>query len=203
MPELSPSAVVSPSYADRPQITTTAAAPRMRVVMLGGCAQQVLRPSINEATMRLLTRLGCEVVVAENAGCCGALVHHMGLEHEGHEAAKRNIAAWEAAEAKHLEYSEKLAKATEEIAGITDSIRREGELERDKIIAAAKELAVNVEQEAENKAAGVVAKARTELREEAASLAVELAEDMLKKQVSAEDQNRLVDEYMQKVGEIH
>ena len=112
-------------------------------------------------------------------------------------------AAKEAAEAKHLEYSEKLAKATEEIASITDSIRREGELERDKIIAAAKELAINVEQEAENKAAGVVTKARTELREEAASLAVEIAEDMLKKQVSADDQKRLVDEYMQKVGELH
>jgi F-type H+-transporting ATPase subunit b len=112
-------------------------------------------------------------------------------------------AAKEAAEAKHLEYSEKLAKATEEIASITDSIRREGELERDKIIAAAKELAINVEREAENKAAGVVTKARTELREEAASLAVELAEDMLKKQVSADDQKRLVDEYMQKVGELH
>lgn len=112
-------------------------------------------------------------------------------------------AAKEAAEAKHLEYSEKLAKATEEIASITDSIRREGELERDKIIAAAKELAINVEQEAENKAAGVVTKARTELREEAASLAVELAEDMLKKQVSADDQKRLVEEYMQKVGELH
>ena len=112
-------------------------------------------------------------------------------------------AAKEAAEAKHLEYSEKLAKATEEIAGITDSIRREGELERDKIIAAAKELAIKVEQEAENKAAGVITKARTELREEAASLAVELAEDMLKKQVSADDQKRLVEEYMQKVGELH
>ena len=112
-------------------------------------------------------------------------------------------AAKEAAEAKHLEYSEKLAKATEEIASITDSIRREGELERDKIISAAKELAINVEQEAENKAAGVVTKARTELREEAASLAVELATDMLKKQVSADDQERLVEEYMQKVGELH
>ena len=112
-------------------------------------------------------------------------------------------AAKEAAEAKHLEYSEKLAKATEEIAGITDSIRREGELERNKIIVAAKELAIKIEQEADNKASGVVAKARADLREEAASLAVELAEDLLKKQVTADDQKRLVDEYMQKVGELH
>jgi F-type H+-transporting ATPase subunit b len=112
-------------------------------------------------------------------------------------------AAKEAAEAKHQEYSEKLAKATEEIADIAESIRREGELEREKILAAAKEMAEKIEKEAENKASGVVANARTELREEAARLAVELAEDMLKKQVSTDDQKRLVDEYMQKVGELH
>lgn len=112
-------------------------------------------------------------------------------------------AAKAAAEAKHLEYSDKLAKATEEIEAIAVSIRRDGEVERDKILAAAKEMAVKIEQEADNKAASVVTRARTELREEAARLAVELAEDMLKKQVSAEDQKRLVDEYMQKVGEIH
>ena len=112
-------------------------------------------------------------------------------------------AAKEAAEAKHREYSAKLAKATEEIAVISDSIRREGELEREKIITAAKELAVKIEQEADNKASSVVAKARIELREEAASLAVELREDLLKKKVSADDQKRLVDEYMQKVGELH
>ena len=112
-------------------------------------------------------------------------------------------AAKAAAEAKHKEYSEKLAKATEEIAGITEAIRREGEVERDKIIAAAKDMADKIEREADNKAAGVVAKARIELREEASRLAVELAEDMLKKQVSADDQKRLVEEYMQKMGELH
>ena len=112
-------------------------------------------------------------------------------------------AAKAAAEAKHKEYSEKLAKATEEIAAITEAIRREGELERDKIIAAAKDMADKIEREADNKAAGVVAKARIELREEASRLAVELAEDMLKKQVSADDQKRLVEEYMQKMGELH
>jgi F-type H+-transporting ATPase subunit b len=111
--------------------------------------------------------------------------------------------AKEAAEAKHREYSEKLAKATEEIATLTEAIRRDGELEREKILAAAKQLAVKIEKEADNKAFSVVAKARIELREEAARLAVELAEDMLKKQVSADDQKRLVDEYMQKVGELH
>ncbi len=112
-------------------------------------------------------------------------------------------AAKEAAEAKHLEYSEKLATATDEIEKLSASIRHDGEVEREKILAAAKEMAVKIEQEADNKASSVVAKARIELREEAAKLAVELAEDMLTKQVSGEDQKRLVDEYMQKVGELH
>lgn len=112
-------------------------------------------------------------------------------------------AAREAAEAKNREYSEKLAKATEEIEDIAASIRREGELERDKIVTAAKEMAEKIEKEAESKAAGVVASARAELREEAANLAVELAEELLKKQVSADDQKRLVEEYMQKMGELH
>ena len=48
------------------------------MALLAGCAQQVLAPEINAATIRLLTRLGCEVVVAEGAGCCGSLNHHMG-----------------------------------------------------------------------------------------------------------------------------
>ena len=103
----------------------------------------------------------------------------------------------------YLEYSEKLTKATEEIENITASIRHDGEVEREKILAAAKEMAVKIEQEADSKASSVVANARKELREEAARLAVDLAEDLLKKQVSADDQKRLVDEYMQKMGELH
>jgi glycolate oxidase iron-sulfur subunit len=64
-----------------------------------GCAQQVLRPAINEATVRLLTRLGCEVVVAEGAGCCGALAHHIGETASAEAAARANVAAWERADA--------------------------------------------------------------------------------------------------------
>lgn len=101
MLELAPCRINQPSAVDAAQVCRPEGAPRMRVALLSGCAQQVLRPSINEATVRLLTRLGCEVVIAENMGCCGALVHHMGLEQQSHQAAKRNIAAWEQAEQKH------------------------------------------------------------------------------------------------------
>ena len=59
-------------------------AQRARVALLAGCAQQVLAPEINDATIRLLTRLGVEVVVPRGAGCCGALTHHMGQHDAAH-----------------------------------------------------------------------------------------------------------------------
>ena len=67
---------------------------RARVALLAGCAQQLLAPQINAATIRLLTRMGVEVVVAPGAGCCGALTHHMGKHDPGMAAARANIAAW-------------------------------------------------------------------------------------------------------------
>ena len=109
----------------------------------------------------------------------------------------------EEAEAKFAEYDRKLARATEEIAEISDSIRREGELEKIKIIENAKNMAIKIEQDAEKAAELEVAKARTELQREAVQLAVGVAEDLLKKNFTKEDDTRLIDEYMQKVGELH
>ena len=68
---------------------------RRRVALLAGCAQQVLRPSINQASIRVLTKLGCEVVVVEAETCCGALVHHLGQEQSSRDYAKKLVAAWE------------------------------------------------------------------------------------------------------------
>jgi glycolate oxidase iron-sulfur subunit len=67
---------------------------RARVALLSGCAQPVLAPQINEATIRVLNRLGIEVVLPEGEGCCGALVHHMGHEETSHRQAARLIDAW-------------------------------------------------------------------------------------------------------------
>jgi glycolate oxidase iron-sulfur subunit len=77
-----------------PQVFPAEGTRRKRVALLVGCAQRVLDPAINAATIRLLTRHGCEVVVAEGAGCCGALTHHMGKEAESHASAEANIRAW-------------------------------------------------------------------------------------------------------------
>jgi len=84
----------TPRLADRPGTFSAQGVRRGRVAILAGCAQPVLRPGINEAAIRLLTRLGVEVVVAEGAGCCGSLTHHMGLEDAALASARANIAAW-------------------------------------------------------------------------------------------------------------
>ncbi|ADZ71896.1 glycolate oxidase subunit GlcF [Polymorphum gilvum] len=65
-----------------------------RVALLSGCAQPVLAPSINEATIRLLRRAGYDVVLPKGEGCCGALVHHMGREEAALDNARRNVDVW-------------------------------------------------------------------------------------------------------------
>ncbi|HLW27005.1 MAG TPA: glycolate oxidase subunit GlcF [Kiloniellales bacterium] len=92
--EMAPNRLASPSPVDRPQIFPAAGERRARVALLSGCAQQVLSPEINEATIRLLCRHGVEVVVARGAGCCGALVHHLGKEDPALASARANVAAW-------------------------------------------------------------------------------------------------------------
>jgi glycolate oxidase iron-sulfur subunit len=94
MLELAPRALPAPSTVDRPQTFQAQGQRRARVAMLTGCAQQVIAPQINEATMRLLTRLGVELVVPKRMGCCGALTHHMGNEHAALAFARANIDAW-------------------------------------------------------------------------------------------------------------
>ena len=94
MLEMAPKQVPPVSRNDDPQSFAPQGARKKRVALMTGCAQRALNTDINDATIRLLTRLGCEVVVAEGAGCCGALTHHMGKTDESHATAARNIKAW-------------------------------------------------------------------------------------------------------------
>ena len=93
--ELAPASVQPPSPTDRPSVFAAIGERRMRVALLPGCAQKALAPEINEATIRLLTRHGCEVVVALGSGCCGSLVHHLGQEAAALGFVRANIDAWE------------------------------------------------------------------------------------------------------------
>ena len=94
MLEMAPTAIPSPSQIGDARIFPAQGETKMRVALLQGCAQQVLAPQINEATVRVLTRLGCEVAIAPGSGCCGALTHHMGNVDASHASAAANIRAW-------------------------------------------------------------------------------------------------------------
>jgi glycolate oxidase iron-sulfur subunit len=94
MLEMAPKSIPPVSRMDDPQTFPAQGERRMRVALMTGCAQRALNTDINEATIRLLTRLGCEVVIAKGMGCCGALTHHMGKTEESHATAARNIRAW-------------------------------------------------------------------------------------------------------------
>ncbi|MFN3766500.1 MAG: glycolate oxidase subunit GlcF, partial [Aliihoeflea sp.] len=94
MLELAPKNIPPASDVSRPAVHGASMQKRGRVAILTGCAQSVLDPGINEATVRLLTRLGIEVVVPAGEGCCGALTHHMGREEQALDFARRNVDAW-------------------------------------------------------------------------------------------------------------
>ncbi len=80
---------------EAPEPAPAIAAPaRGKVVILEGCAQPVLKPSINLAARRMLARHGIEVIKPRGEGCCGALVHHMGREDEALRFARANVDAW-------------------------------------------------------------------------------------------------------------
>ena len=94
MLSLAPASVPAPSPVEKPRVYPAEGVRKARVALMTGCAQQVLMPRINEATIRLLTRLGVEVVVSRGAGCCGALNHHIGQHDRAMGLARANIEAW-------------------------------------------------------------------------------------------------------------
>lgn len=93
MLDLAPNSISAPPVA-RHSAPAAEGQKRGRVAILTGCAQPVLDPGINEATVRLLTRLGIEVVAPKGEGCCGALVHHMGREEQALAFARQNVDIW-------------------------------------------------------------------------------------------------------------
>ena len=89
-----PAVIPDASPVDRPQTYPAVGKRIRRVALMPGCGQQVLAPQVNEATVRLLTRHGVEVVNVAGSGCCGSSVQHIGDNKQALELAKRNIDAW-------------------------------------------------------------------------------------------------------------
>jgi glycolate oxidase iron-sulfur subunit len=84
----------TPAGSSEARNSATTGARRGRVLLMQGCAESVVRPQIRAATVRLLNRVGYDVVFASGEGCCGALVHHMGRERQALELVKRNVDLW-------------------------------------------------------------------------------------------------------------
>jgi len=107
-----------------------------------------------------------------------------------------------AAEAKLAEYTGKLSQATKEIDDLQAAIIREGEQEKERIIAEAKIAAQKIAIQAAQSAEQETVKARAELRAEAARLAVEIATGKLTGAIQKADHDRFVGEYLDKVVQI-
>ncbi|WP_299432113.1 heterodisulfide reductase-related iron-sulfur binding cluster, partial [uncultured Meiothermus sp.] len=77
-----------------PEIVPAEGPKRARVAFLAGCAQQVLQPGFNTATLRVLARNGVEVVIPRGQGCCGALAMHTGERARALHFARNNLGAF-------------------------------------------------------------------------------------------------------------
>ncbi len=113
------------------------------------------------------------------------------------EEAKNNK---EEAERRYKEFSGKLASLEEKAKEIAKDLREEGEREKEIIINEAQEDAKKILEQAEVTASHEIKKAIQELREEAANLIISLAEETIKKEISGEDQEQLIKDYVDKLS---
>ena len=92
--DLAPAKLPRPAQLGAPGTYLAQGTSKGRLALLQGCVQSVLDPEINATTIRLLNRLGFEVVVSKAEACCGSLTHHMGKEHDALARARRSIDQW-------------------------------------------------------------------------------------------------------------
>ncbi len=103
------------------------------------------------------------------------------------------------AERKYAEYEKKLAKMDKEAERILNTFIQQGEAEKEKIIQQAKEAAERIKAQAELFVQQELEKARHELQQEVADLAVKMAEDIIRKNLTEQDHHKLISEYLEKV----
>ena len=94
MKPVMPSALAAKIPELRPAGAWPAARHARRMLVLGGCVQPSMAPSINAATARVLDRIGISLVDAPRAGCCGAVTFHLNYQEESLAFVKANIDAW-------------------------------------------------------------------------------------------------------------
>lgn len=107
------------------------------------------------------------------------------------------------AERQYREYAEKIDKASLEIDGIFEMIKAQGVVEKQKIIEDANKVAQKMKEDAQARLEQELKKASSQLRSEAVALSVQMAEEILKKNINAQDHETMVKEYMDKVVNKH
>ncbi len=100
------------------------------------------------------------------------------------------------------EWEKKIESMSQEITALHQAIQREGEMERQRIVARAQEEGERIRKQAQVIAEQEVKKARASLKKEMVELSIEWAENLLKKAIQPQDQERLVKEYIGKMKEI-
>jgi len=103
------------------------------------------------------------------------------------------------AERKYEEYRQKLADMDKEAEKILQAFIKQGEAEKEKIIAQAYETAERIKAQAKFYVQQELAKAREQLKAEVADMAVKLAEDIIRKNITEQDHHRLIAEYLERV----
>ena len=107
------------------------------------------------------------------------------------------------AEKQYREYAEKIDKASLEIDGIFEMIKAQGVVEKQKIIEDANKVALKMKEDAQARLEQELKKASGQLRTEAVALSVQMAEEILRKNITAQDHETMVKEYMDKVVNKH
>ncbi len=102
------------------------------------------------------------------------------------------------AESKFREYSEKIEKASAEIDGIFEMIKAQGVAEKQKIIEDAEKIARKIKEDSQMRTEQELKKASDQLRAEAVKLSVQMAEEILKRNITVQDHETMVREYMEK-----
>jgi len=106
------------------------------------------------------------------------------------------------AEAQYQEYAGRLSGLDEELAKMVESAIANGEVEKEKIIAQANEAADQIKRQAEMAVVSAVAKAKKDLKDEVAEQAAIMAQEIIKKNLNADDQKNLVSAFMAKAGGV-
>jgi len=102
----------------------------------------------------------------------------------------------EGAQAMLLEYQKKVENVDVEVDALLEQIRKEAEAEKARIIAAAEEQAKRLKADAEKQIAADIDRAKLELRRGVIEAAVAAAEELLKKQIGADDQRKMAEDYV-------